>query len=578
MKNRILKIFTGFLSIIIVAFLGGCNSNTSGDKNSIPSDSASIAAGKVAFLQNCSSCHNFRQDGIGPQLGGITKLVSSDWIKGFIKSPKALVESGDERSKELLAHYKTLMPSFAHYSDAELGSIIAYLHTQKAPESVSSGINLPVVTNPIPQSIALSDVVAELHLATAIPRSSDKQPLTRVAKLDFIPQSKRLFIVDLRGKLYELRNNKPSVYLDMAGSKPKFINEPGLATGFGSFAFHPDFLENGLLYTTHTESPGAANADFNYADSIPVTVQWVISEWKAEQPTSSPFKGESRELFRINMVTGMHGVQEITFNPNARPGDNDYALLYIGIGDGASVEAGYPFLCHSTDKAWGSIFRIDPSGKSSANSQYGIPNINPFVKNSNSQSVKEIYAYGFRNPHRITWSKAGQMLATNIGQANIESVNLIMPGNDYGWPVREGTFQLDPRGDIKKVYALPEDDSMRNITYPAAQYDHDEGLAITGGFEYTGTAVSGLKGKYVFADMNNGRLFFIDLTTVKPGKQSVIKEWKISYQGKVTTLADLCGNTRVDLRIGRDEIGNIYLFSKQDGKVYRLAGERNLAL
>ena len=106
------------------------------------------------------------------------------------------------------------------------------------------------------------------------------------------------------------------------------------------------------------------------------------------------------------------------------------------------------------------------------------------------------------------------MLATNIGQANIESVNLIMPGNDYGWPVREGTFQLDPMGDIKKVYALPGDDSMFNITYPAAQYDHDEGLAITGGFEYTGTGVSGLKGKYVFADMNNGRLFFIDLTII----------------------------------------------------------------
>lgn len=505
-------------------------------------------------------------------------MVSSDWIKDFIKNPKEVVESGDERGKKLLAQYKTLMPSFPHYSEEDLTSIVAYLHTTKAPGGLASSDSVNIVTNPLPDPIELSDVVGNLDLVTTLPATSDKLPLTRLAKLDFIQQSERLFIVDLRGKLYELKNNKPKVYLDMAVSKPKFINQPGLATGFGSFAFHPEFLTNGLLYTSHTEAPGSGTADFNYADSIPVTVQWVISEWKTGQPLSSSFSGTSRELFRINMVTGMHGVQELTFNPNAKSGDDDYGLLYIGVGDGASVEAGYPFLCHSIDKAWGSILRIDPRGEDSANSQYGIPVTNPFVKNSNTQAIREIYAYGFRNPHRITWSKAGQMLATNIGQAHIESVNLVMSGHDYGWPIREGTFLLNPMGDIKKVFALPEDDALYNITYPAAQYDHDEGLAITGGFEYTGTAINGLKGKYIFADMNNGRLFFIDLLSVKPGVQTKISEWKISYQGKPTTFAELCGNTRVDLRIGRDRKGDIYFFSKQDGKVYRLGKENNIVL
>jgi len=72
--------------------------------------------------------------------------------------------------------------------------------------------------------------------------------------------------------------------MDMAKLKPEFINEPGLGTGFGSFAFHPDFAKNGLLYTTHTEAPNSGKADFTYADSIKVTLQWVLTEWKAYEP------------------------------------------------------------------------------------------------------------------------------------------------------------------------------------------------------------------------------------------------------------------------------------------------------
>jgi glucose/arabinose dehydrogenase len=281
-------------------------------------------------------------------------------------------------------------------------------------------------------------------------------------------------------------------------------------------------------------------------------------------------KGDSRELFRVNMVTGMHGVQELTFNPNSKPGDEDYGLLYIGIGDGACVEAGFPFLVQNLEKPWGSIFRIDPSGKNSANGQYGVPPTNPFTDHENAQVLGEIYAYGFRNPHRITWTSAGQMLASNVGQAQIESVNLIQPGNNYGWPIREGTFVVNPYGDIKKVYPLPADDSQYGITYPAAQYDHGEGLAITGGFEYTGKNIPALRGKYLFGDMNNGRLFYLDISQIKPGKIATIREWKITHNGVPVTTAGLCGSKRVDLRFGKDANGDVYFFSKQDGKVWRL--------
>jgi glucose/arabinose dehydrogenase len=470
-----------------------------------------------------------------------------------------------------------MMPSFRHLHEVELDDLVAYLHTHANSTPVKGGGDGRELTDPIPPRIESSGIVVPLDLVTQVPASSkDKPPLTRITKLSYIPDTPRTFIVDLRGNLYEIKNEKSILYFDIAKSKPRFINQPGLATGFGSFAFHPEFLKNGLLYTTHTESPGSAKADFNYADSIPVTVQWVLSEWKTEQPASPTFVGTTRELLRIDMVTGMHGVQEITFNPNAKAGDSDYGLLYIGIGDGACVESGFPFLCHNVEQPWGTIFRIDPAGTNSANGKYGIPVDNPFVKASNKNALDEIYAYGFRNPFRITWSSAGLMLASNIGQAHIESVNLIMPGHDYGWPIREGTFLLDPLGDITKVYPLPPDDQTYRVTYPVAQYDHDEGLAIAGGFEYTGSSIKELKGKFLFADMNNGRLYYMDLAEVKHGSQSQIREWGVSFKGLTTTFADLCGSKRVDLRIGQDSKGDLYFFSKQDGKVYRLGARQNI--
>ena len=370
-----------------------------------------------------------------------------------------------------------------------------------------------------------------------------------------------------------MNNDKPVVYLDMEKQKATFINKPGLAAGFGSFAFHPDFAKNGTLYTTHSEAPGSAKADFSYADSIKVTMQWVLTEWKATNPNADIFAGTSRELLRVNVVAGIHGVQEIIFNPLSKHGDKDYGNLYIGIGDGGSVEQGFGFLTHSSERIWGSIIRINPMGKNSANGNYGIPADNPFVKISNSKTVKEMYAYGFRNPHRITWTKSGDMLASNIGQANIESLYLVKPGNDYGWPLREGNFvSADITDNLGNVYPLPANDSIYKITYPVAEFDHDEGKAISGGFEYWGNSIPALKGKFLFGDIPSGRLFYLDVADLKQGKLANIKEWKITINNQPHTLKEVCGSDRIDLHFGRDMQGELYILTKADGKVYKLTG------
>lgn len=565
------KGFLFYLFAFNLLFLFSCT-DSGKNNNHIESDSASVARGEEAFTENCSSCHNFVQDGIGPQLAGLTDKVPVQWISNFVADPKKNIDAGDERAKMLFDKYHTVMPSFANLGEDKLNDIIAYINTIKTPTG-KPDYDTIFLTDPIPQKIKKSDIVVNLEQIAQIPFSSEKQPRTRLAKIDVRPGSDNLFVLDLRGILYMLNNGKPEVYFDMRQKRKNFIDQPGLATGFGSFAFHPDFQKNGLLYTSHTEPKGTAPADFHYNDSIPVELQWVVTEWKTNDPKGFPFQGEGREIFRINMVSPIHGMQELKFNPLARPGSKDYGLLYIGIGDGGCVEYGYPAVAHDPSKPWGSVFRIDPAGKNSKNGKYGIPASNPFVKDSSK--LNEIYAYGFRNPHRISWSRDGRILVSNIGQANIESVNLLLPGHDYGWPIREGNFLIHPDGNINKAHEVPEDDANFNITYPVAEYDHDEGKAISGGFEYFGSAAKELKGKYVFGDINNGRLFYVNMKNLKPGKFADIKELTPALNGDTTSIKKLCGSDRVDLRLGIDRKGEMYVFTKPDGKIYKIVGAKN---
>ena len=565
MKKIIVSIAT--ITCFLSYFFSNCNSGDSFNTSSLSTDSITIAKGQISFANKCNSCHNFNYDGIGPQLAGITSANSVGWIKNFIRDPKKVIESGDTTAKKLFERYKTLMPSFAYLQDEEINAILAFIHSKKKLEAPVVQEDTNNIKNPIPDTIQSSDLVVDLDLVAQIPRSSDEPPVTRITKLDYQPTTGDLFILDLRGKLYRLQNGEQKVYMDMATLKPKFINQPGLATGFGSFTFHPEFSKNGLLYTTHAEPPGSAKADFSYPDSIPVLLQWVLTEWKTD-PAAFPFSGTAREILRIDMPTGIHGMQEIAFNRLARPGDKDYGLLYIGIGDGGSAEIGHALVSPTPDRIWGSIIRIDPSGNNSKNGKYGIPSSNPFYK---TESVPEIYAWGFRNPHRISWSKSGQLLAVNIGEHNIEALNIIKPGHFYGWPIREGTFLEHFFYNTGKIYPLPDNDSIYHVTYPVAQFDHDEGVAISGGFEYRGAAIPQLAGKYLFGDISSGKLFYVKMKDLQLGKQATIKKWNISFKGMPTTLAQLCGKDRVEMRFGMDSKGELYLLTKADGKIYKLA-------
>jgi glucose/arabinose dehydrogenase len=295
-----------------------------------------------------------------------------------------------------------------------------------------------------------------------------------------------------------------------------------------------------------------------------------------------------REILRIEEPYSDHNTGQLVFNPNAKPGDADYGMLYIAVADGGSD--GFPVshtdpLDNGQDLGTplGKILRIDPLGNNSANGKYGIPADNPFVDDrvlGDSKTLGEIWAYGLRNPHRFSWDTGGEgkMLIVDTGQAFIEEVNLGNKAANYGWSRREGTWRIE-KDKENVLYELPDSDRDFHYTYPVAQYDHDipagvkdfYGIAIAGGFVYRGTAIPELVGQYVFADFgSDGRFFHVPVDELVDGKQATIKELRLFEGKKERSFLKMVGKSRTDVRFGIDEAGELYVTSKQDGKVRRI--------
>ncbi len=564
------------LMFLLQLYLLACNStHEQSQETAYLQDTQAIQQGEVLFSQYCASCHAFDQNLIGPALSGVTREANHAWLTSFIQNAPEMIKKGDARAVDLFEQYKQYMPAFSMLKEQEVEALLAYMHTYDKQPVVAGTVDTTyVIRNPIPEKIPDAGLTLVLEKVLQAPATAEEGIRARINRLQAIRQQgkERLFINDLRGNLYEIRDNSYQVFLDVASYFPDFMEHPGWGTGLAHFEFHPAFNTNGLFYTTHTEKPGSGKADFAYDDSIKVTVQYVLTEWKMDDPQAARFSGSSRELLRANMVTQIHGMQAINFRTNAKPAEADYGLLYIGVGDGGASFGGYPFIPHQKGGIWGAVLRIDPRGNNSKNGNYGIPEDNPWVNEPGA--LGEVYCYGFRNPHHFSWDPSGQTLyVTDIGQHQIEEVNIAVPGGDYGWPEREGTFMIHIHGKADLIYPLPADDPDQYL-YPVAQYDHDEGNAIVGGGVYQGSQVPPLQGKYIFGDIVNGRIFFADTQEMKLGQQAPVYalSLRLKDQTETTDFQTLAGVERVALRIGEDSQHRLYLFTKSDGMLYRVIG------
>lgn len=564
-----------FYSLLALILAGGITYLMT-HKKSYSADEETIANGKALFTKNCMSCHSLEGDGIGPPLGGITKVLSKKALTDFIRNPSKVIESGDQRAVSLHARYKLMMPSFEWVQKEELSSILSYIHQQTElhhiePLSINKDSSEAGLTGKLVPPVKRSGLTVELEEVIQLPRMKDTSPDLGIVTLRAHPSGNgTLFVSDQNGIIYKITKGKSEIFLDVREHIADFQSGPGIATGVGSFDFHPEFLNNGLIYISHAETFKGQQADYHISDSIKSEVQWVLSEWHMENVKDNVFKGTHREMLRLHAPTFAHGCQDISFIPGLDKNDRDYGLLYFGFGDGGSNNIRHPEMGHHLKSFLGSIMRIDPAGNNSRNRKYGIPADNPFVNEPDPETVREIYAYGFRNPHRMAWDPANgnRMMATDIGEANIEELNIIENGADYGWPAREGNYGIATLKDMKTVFKLTKSD-IDLYKRPFVQYDHQDGNAISGGYVYEGDHAP-LRNKYIFGDIVNGKLFYVN---VDPGlTDSTVYELAIRQNGKETNLQEMSQTKRLHLRIGYDRFTKqLYVITKADGRVRRVS-------
>ena len=485
--------------------------------------------------------------------------------------------------------------------------VLAFWAAGAMRAQISNPIAEPIVKRGL--SVEIRDVARLPDTRGLYPADQDRGGWARLSYVRDLADGRR-FANDSRGFLYLLdRDNRPSLYADVAAAFPlSFYNT--LTGGFIGFEFHPEFARNGLFYTAHIEGgmgnpatphfipPGFTPADVNFHS--------VITEWRATNPTANVFEGARRELLRVGHVVEYmrHPISHLEFNPTAEPGDPDYGLLYtsgsdFGFSNGGGPNASNPGQTQRLDTVVGAILRIDPrspseSGGTKGAGDYTIPPINKFAADGDPETLGEIYAYGFRNAHRLSWDLAdGTMFASDIGMRYIEEINIIREGHNYGWMQREGFFDngvTRPGGELNQIFPLPAEilngQSQDEFTYPVAIYDHNDGQSVTGGFVYHGR-IPALRGKFVFGDIVRGRLFVADLAAMKEADDGIpqtvapVEEIQLyvrdaSGNRTYVTLRELVEAamgatvTRADLQISRSGDGELFITSRQDGIIRML--------
>ena len=425
-----------------------------------------------------------------------------------------------------------------------------------------------------------------------------------------------LFVVDQTGHLWavNLTTGTKQQLLDVA-TRLVTLGVLGEGTfderGFLGVAFAPDFQQSGLFYT-YTSEPNAGPPSF--PTTIPPASmadhQNVVAEWQAVNP-ADPSLGvvplSRRELMRVDWPQFNHDGGDLAFGPDG--------MLYISMGDGGGADDTdgqeftvadnalppntVPMIGHQGDgnaqklnTPLGKILRIDVNGVNSANGQYGVPADNPFV--GTAGAVGEIFAYGFRNPFRFSFDPAtGDLYVGDVGQNDIEEVDVVVRGGNYGWNAKEGTLFFHVNGNAEGFGSTVDNGrTTPAMIGPIAQYDtHGEGHSVIGGFVYHGSRLPQLRDRYVFGEFsrvfnfpngphNFGRLLYLAQKHVSTGQLANVKE----FNGFADAIANLgldvgppaCNGevppTLAVLGMGQDSAGELYTMGNISGTPFGTSG------
>jgi glucose/arabinose dehydrogenase len=331
----------------------------------------------------------------------------------------------------------------------------------------------------------------------------------------------RVFIVEKTGTIRILRGGQvlARAFLDISG-----LVSSGGEQGLLGLAFHPQYASNGKFYVHYTDKP---NGNIH-------VVEYLVSS----NPDSA--SATNREiLFQDHSRYSNHNGGQVAFGPDG--------YLYIGLGDGGS--GGDPQgNGQNLNVLLAKILRIDVN----SGSPYAIPAANPFQGQTGKRG--EIWSYGQRNPWRFSFDRGnGDMYIGDVGQERWEEVNYEpagMGGRNYGWNRMEG----------KHCYPPGTTCNQTGLVLPVAEYDHQAGCSITGGYVYRGRLHPELAGTYFYGDYCTGLLRSFRIMN---GAAVEEKDW-------TRALRTEAGGAMQGLSsFGLDAAGELYLVLL-DGEVYRL--------
>ena len=360
----------------------------------------------------------------------------------------------------------------------------------------------------------------------------------------------RLFVVEQNGLLLILQNGVllPTQALNITNrvQPPLVASSPNDERGFLGLAFHPGFNNPAspgyqTLYTYNSELiPTNTSPTYPVPTTATNNYKNVINEWKISNTNENVVDPASRrEIISFGKNAGNHNGGTCAFGPDG--------YMYLALGDGGDAnDVGASHIApggnaQNLSTPLGKFLRFDPLNPAlntnsqdpvSSNGQYRIPTSNPF---QGVGQVPEIYCYGMRNPYRFSFDTVtGDLIEGDVGQNNLEEINRIVLGGNYGWAMKEGDFLFNmtngPAGLTGTIGTPP---GNRRTGIPSGlidpisgpmgtlEYDHNNGISITGGFVYRGSAIPELYGKYIFGDLalistpvrQNGRIFYADLQT-----------------------------------------------------------------
>jgi putative heme-binding domain-containing protein len=358
------------------------------------------------------------------------------------------------------------------------------------------------------------DPAPPYRVEPAFPALKFEQPLD----LSAAPGTERLFVAEQAGRILSFENRQDVSQADLVVDLKKAIPE---LTAVYSITFHPDFNTNRKAYICYIEGNDTPDGS--------CVSEFLVST--TDVPTIDP--ASEREIIR--WWSGGHNGCSLKFGPDG--------FLYISTGDGGAPSPPDPLMAgQDVSNLLSNILRIDVDHHD-AEKAYGVPADNPFI---NMPDVRpEIWAFGFRNPWRMSFDKVrGDLWVGDVGWQLWEMVYRVERGGNYGWPIMEGPQP-----------ALPE--SRRGpapISPPIVSHPHSEAASITGGFVYHGERLPELKDVYVYGDFQSGKV------------------WGLKYEnGRITSHRELAQTPVQLVSFGEDNAGEIYLVDYQRSQqIYQL--------